>query len=33
VESGEAARIGIEELCRGEDPRFVPACHAVAAAA
>jgi peptide/nickel transport system ATP-binding protein len=33
VESGEAARIGIEELCRGEDPRFVPACHAVAAVA
>jgi peptide/nickel transport system ATP-binding protein len=31
VESGEAARLGIEERCRGEDPRFVPACHAVAA--
>jgi oligopeptide/dipeptide ABC transporter ATP-binding protein len=30
VESGEAARLGIEERCRGEDPRMVPACHAVA---
>jgi oligopeptide/dipeptide ABC transporter ATP-binding protein len=29
VESGEAARIGIEEQCRGDDPRFLPACHAV----
>jgi oligopeptide/dipeptide ABC transporter ATP-binding protein len=29
VESGEAARLGIEEQCRGEDPRFIPACHAV----
>jgi oligopeptide/dipeptide ABC transporter ATP-binding protein len=29
VESGEAARLGIEEKCRGEDPRFLPACHAV----
>jgi oligopeptide/dipeptide ABC transporter ATP-binding protein len=29
VESGEAARLGIEERCRGEDPRFLPACHAV----
>ena len=31
-ESGEAARLGIEEQCRGEDPRFLPACHAVAPA-
>ncbi len=31
VESGEAARLGIEEKCRGEDPLFQPACHAVAA--
>jgi peptide/nickel transport system ATP-binding protein len=30
VESGEAARLGIEERCKGEDPRQVPACHAVA---
>jgi oligopeptide/dipeptide ABC transporter ATP-binding protein len=29
VESGEAARLGIEERCRGEDPLFLPACHAV----
>jgi oligopeptide/dipeptide ABC transporter ATP-binding protein len=29
VESGEAARLGIEEHCRGEDPLFLPACHAV----
>ena len=29
VASGEAARLGIEERCRGEDPRFLPACHAV----
>ena len=29
VESGEAARLGIETQCRGEDPRFLPACHAV----
>jgi peptide/nickel transport system ATP-binding protein len=29
VESGEAARLGIEERCRGEDPQFLPACHAV----
>jgi oligopeptide/dipeptide ABC transporter ATP-binding protein len=29
VESGEAARIGIEEKCRGDDPLFLPACHAV----
>jgi peptide/nickel transport system ATP-binding protein len=29
VESGEAARLGIEESCRGEDPLFLPACHAV----
>jgi peptide/nickel transport system ATP-binding protein len=29
VESGEAARLGIEEQCRGEDPLFLPACHAV----
>jgi oligopeptide/dipeptide ABC transporter ATP-binding protein len=27
--SGEAARLGIEERCRGEDPLFLPACHAV----
>jgi peptide/nickel transport system ATP-binding protein len=32
VESGEAARLGIEERCRGEDPLFVPACHAVRSA-
>jgi peptide/nickel transport system ATP-binding protein len=30
VASGEAARLGIEERCRGEDPLFLPACHAVA---
>jgi peptide/nickel transport system ATP-binding protein len=29
MESGEAARMGIEDRCRGEDPRFLPACHAV----
>jgi oligopeptide/dipeptide ABC transporter ATP-binding protein len=29
VESGEAARLGIEEQCRGEDPLMLPACHAV----
>ena len=29
VESGEAATLGIEELCRGEDPLMLPACHAV----
>jgi oligopeptide/dipeptide ABC transporter ATP-binding protein len=28
--SGEAARLGIEERCRGEDPVMLPACHAVA---
>jgi oligopeptide/dipeptide ABC transporter ATP-binding protein len=33
VESGGAARLGIEERCRSEDPLFVPACHAVAQAA
>jgi peptide/nickel transport system ATP-binding protein len=33
VERGEAARLGIEERCRGDDPNFMPACHAVAAAA
>ena len=32
VESGEAARLGIEERCRGDDPLFLPACHAVALA-
>ncbi len=32
VESGEAARLGIEERCRGEDPLFLPACHAVRSA-
>jgi oligopeptide/dipeptide ABC transporter ATP-binding protein len=30
VESGEAERLGILELCRGEDPLMMPACHAVA---
>jgi peptide/nickel transport system ATP-binding protein len=30
VASGEAARLGIEERCRAEDPVLVPACHAVA---
>jgi oligopeptide/dipeptide ABC transporter ATP-binding protein len=30
--SGEAARLGIEERCRGDDPTFLPACHAVAPA-
>ena len=29
VESGEAARLGIEDACRGDDPLFLPACHAV----
>jgi peptide/nickel transport system ATP-binding protein len=29
VESGQAATLGIEERCRGEDPRELPACHAV----
>ena len=29
VESGEAARLGIEDKCRGDDPLFLPACHAV----
>jgi oligopeptide/dipeptide ABC transporter ATP-binding protein len=32
VESGEAARLGIEERCRGDDPLFLPACHAVRSA-
>ena len=32
VESGEAARLGIEERCKGEDPLFLPACHAVRSA-
>ena len=30
LESGEAARLGIEDSCRGDDPHFLPACHAVA---
>jgi peptide/nickel transport system ATP-binding protein len=30
VASGEAARLGIEERCRTEDPLKLPACHAVA---
>ena len=30
VESGEAERLGILERCTGEDPRSLPACHAVA---
>ena len=29
VESGEAARLGIEEQCRNDDPLMLPACHAV----
>src|ERR687884_1183298 len=29
VASGEAARLGIEARCRGEDPLELPACHAV----
>jgi peptide/nickel transport system ATP-binding protein len=29
VASGEAARLGIEERCRTEDPLAMPACHAV----
>ena len=33
VESGEAERLGILELCRGEDPLMMPACHAVPPAA
>jgi oligopeptide/dipeptide ABC transporter ATP-binding protein len=33
IESGEAARLEIEQRCREDDPRFVPACHAVAPAA
>ncbi len=32
VESGEAAKLGIEEQCRSEDPLMLPACHAVAPA-
>jgi peptide/nickel transport system ATP-binding protein len=28
VASGEAARLGIEDRCRGEDPLMMPACHA-----
>ena len=32
VESGEAARLGIENQCTGEDPLFLPACHAVRSA-
>ena len=32
VASGEAARLGIEERCRGEDPLTLPACHAVGVA-
>ena len=32
VESGEAERLGILDLCRGEDPLMLPACHAVAQA-
>jgi oligopeptide/dipeptide ABC transporter ATP-binding protein len=30
VESGEAARLGIEERCRTDDPLMLPACHAAA---
>jgi oligopeptide/dipeptide ABC transporter ATP-binding protein len=30
VASGEAARLGIEDRCRAEDPLKLPACHAVA---
>jgi peptide/nickel transport system ATP-binding protein len=30
--SGEAARLGVAERCRGEDPKMLPACHAVVAA-
>jgi oligopeptide/dipeptide ABC transporter ATP-binding protein len=29
-ESGEAARLGIEQQCREDDPLMLPACHAVA---
>ena len=29
LESGEAARLGIEAQCRTEDPLMLPACHAV----
>jgi oligopeptide/dipeptide ABC transporter ATP-binding protein len=32
VESGEAARLGIESQCTDEDPLFLPACHAVRSA-
>jgi oligopeptide/dipeptide ABC transporter ATP-binding protein len=32
VESGEAARLGIEDQCKGDDPLFLPACHAVRSA-
>jgi oligopeptide/dipeptide ABC transporter ATP-binding protein len=32
VESGEAARLEIEDRCKGEDPLFMPACHAVRSA-
>jgi peptide/nickel transport system ATP-binding protein len=32
VASGEAARLGIEDRCRGEDPLMLPACHAVGVA-
>jgi peptide/nickel transport system ATP-binding protein len=31
VASGEAARLGIEDRCRGEEPIALPACHAVGA--
>ncbi len=31
VASGQAARLGIEELCRSDDPVTTPACHAVRA--
>jgi oligopeptide/dipeptide ABC transporter ATP-binding protein len=30
VASGEAARLGIEDRCRADDPLKLPACHAVA---
>ncbi len=30
VAGGQAAELGIEERCRGEDPVLLPACHAVA---
>lgn len=32
-ESGEAARLGIEQHCREDDPLMLPACHAVPPAA